>query len=116
MTRLPAIGILLLAAAAARAAPFTDPMRPPSAAGIEAPGPTAVDGPRLESVLIAPDRRVAVINGQQVSVGGKVGSGEVVRITESEVVIRGVGGDATLKLVPEYMKRPASLPEKRTSR
>jgi len=116
MTRALAIGVLLVTATAARAAPFADPMRPPSAAGIDAPGPTSADGPRLESVLIAPDRRIAVINGQQVSVGGKVGSGEVVRITESEVVIRGAGGDAILKLVPEYMQRPAPSPEKRTSR
>jgi MSHA biogenesis protein MshK len=97
---------------AAQGAPFADPMRPPDFAPADAtPGGSA--GPRLESVLIAPDRRVAVIGGQQVRLGEKFGDGRVVRITESEVVIRTAEGTQTLKLFPEVEKRPRARREKR---
>ena len=112
MSRIAAGALWMLLAGAGQCAPFADPTRPPSA--IEpASDPSGSRGaPLLESVLIAPDRRVAVINGQQVTVGGKIGGGEVVRITESEVVIRSAERVETLKLFPE-LKRPP-LPEKRT--
>ena len=93
-----------LLAWAAQGAPFADPMRPPDAGGPVPSGSSL--GPRLESVLIAPDRRIAVISGQQVRLGGKYGEGQVVRITESEVVIRNAEGMETLKLLPEAEKRP----------
>jgi MSHA biogenesis protein MshK len=96
----------------AQGAPFADPMRPPDFAPADAaPGVSA--GSRLESVLIAPDRRVAVIGGQQVRLGEKFGDGRVVRITESEVVIRTAEGTQTLKLFPEVEKRPRARREKR---
>jgi hypothetical protein len=99
-------------ASAAQGAPFADPMRPPSV--FEAgPSEVSIGGPRLESVLIAPDRRIAVISGQQVGVGGRIGAGEVVRITETEVQIRGADGIATLRLVPDFAKRPPQPPGKR---
>ena len=112
MSRCAAALLGLLLACAVQGAPFADPTRPPVAsepAGDSAGSPGA---PRLESVLIAPDRRVAVINGQQVTLGGRVGDGQVVRITESEVVIRSAARVETLKLFPE-IKRPRSPPEKR---
>jgi MSHA biogenesis protein MshK len=99
-------------AQAAWTAPFADPTRPP--VPTDGNQSAAVQGPRLESVLIAPDRRVAVINGQQVVVGARIAGGEVVRISESEVVIRGAEGVQTLKLVPE-MRRPLDAPKKRTA-
>jgi len=106
------VASIAAAASAAQGAPFADPMRPPSV--VDMPMEVATGGPRLESVLIAPDRRIAVINGQQVGVGGRVGAGEVVRITESEVQIRGADGIATLRLVPEFARRPPQPPQKRT--
>jgi MSHA biogenesis protein MshK len=101
-------GILgaLCIASAANAAPFADPTRPPTTAE-HVPGTGSTQGPRLESVLIAPDRRIAVINGQQVVVGAKVAGGEVVRITESEVVIRSAESEQTLTLVPGIARTPA---------
>jgi len=67
--------------------------------------PSAPMGPRLESVLIAPDRRIAVINGQQYSEGATFGEGRVLRISETEVVIRRAGRDEALKLYPQELKR-----------
>jgi MSHA biogenesis protein MshK len=97
---------LSVAAGAATAAPFADPTRPPGALDGERAGPAG--GPRLESILIAPDRRVAVISGQEVTVGSRIGDGEVVRITEDSVLIRKPDGEASLKLFPGEAKRPAA--------
>jgi MSHA biogenesis protein MshK len=113
MSRIAAGGIGMLLLGVAHCAPFADPTRPPAAIEPGDLASSSLGAPRLESVLIAPDRRVAVISGQQVTLGGKVGVGEVVRITETEVVIRGAEGLETLKLFPE-LKRPPLLPEKRT--
>jgi MSHA biogenesis protein MshK len=108
--------ILLLgisAASLAHAAPFADPTRPPGTLNDDGAAAATPAGPRLESVLIAPDRRVAVISGQQVRLGGKYGEGQVVRITESEVVIRHGEGTETLRLLPEAEKRPRARRDKR---
>jgi MSHA biogenesis protein MshK len=97
---------LLLVASSVNAAPFADPFRPPR--DIEPPtaGASAAAGAaRLESVLIAPDRRIAVINGQQYTEGGRLGDGRILRISESEVVIRHSGRDEVLKLYPQDIQR-----------
>jgi MSHA biogenesis protein MshK len=103
----------LACAHAAHAAPFADPTRPPVAPDAYAVVGTP-DEPRLESVLIAPDRRIAVINGQQVVIGARILGGEVVRITESEVVIRDAERMRSLKLFP-VMKQPAAPRKKGTT-
>ena len=102
------------AASLAHAAPFADPTRPPNLVSEEAEAAPA--GPRLESVLIAPDRRLAVISGQQVRLGGKYGEGQVVRITETEVVIRNGEATETLRLLPEARKRLPARSDKRAPR
>lgn len=106
MTRVAATALAFTCVGLALAAPFNDPTRPPLIADAPAPGVGTASEPRLESVLIAPDRRIAVINGQQVVVGARIAGGEVVRISETEVVIRGADRSQTLKLLPDA-KRPA---------
>ena len=95
-------------APAALAAPFADPTRPPSLEGERVEAPV---GPRVESILIAPDRRIAVVNGQEVTIGSRIGDGEVVRISESEVRIRKPGGEESLKLFTTQA-RSAPAPRK----
>ena len=91
-------------AAGAQAAPWADPTRPPG--GAFGDDPAAIpEGPRLESVLIAPDRRIAIISGRQYRMGDKYGEGRVVRITESEVAIRSGEALDVLKLLPASEKR-----------
>lgn len=90
-------------AAGAQAAPWADPTRPPG--GSLGDDPAILEGPRLESVLIAPDRRIAIISGQQYRRGDKYGDGRVVRITESEVAIRTGEALEVLKLLPASEKR-----------
>lgn len=98
---------LVLMIAIAQAAPFADPFRPPrqaeQPAGSERAAPAAAT--RLESVLIAPDRRIAVIDGQQYMEGARFGSGRVLRISEAEVVIRHPDRDEALRLFPQGMKK-----------
>lgn len=103
------IAALLLGPACALAAPFADPTRPPAAEASTASGDgVAGQGvPRLESVLIAPDRRIAVINGQAVRVGQKVGEARVLSITETEVALREGNSTQVLKLFPAAERHPA---------
>lgn len=93
----------LLAAAAiptASADPLPDPTRPPlgltapvgesgHAAGQAAP-PAASRG--LQFIIIAPDRRAAIINGHKVALGGKYGDATLVEIKEGSVVLQDTQG------------------------
>lgn len=91
--------------ALAQAAVLADPTRPPNAAA-EAEGEAAApSGPQLQSVLISPTRRVAVISGQAVALGGKYGEATVASITESAVLLRYAGRSETLRLIPGVEKR-----------
>jgi MSHA biogenesis protein MshK len=74
-------------------------------------GEKNTQGRTLQSVLIAPGRSVAVVDGELVRVGSRLGDAEVVKIDESGVVLRSSGRMETLKLLPD-VKRSGS----RTSR
>lgn len=95
---------------------LSDPTRPPAAASGElASGHTAA-GPVLQSILISPHRAEAIINGQTVRIGDKVGEAKVVRITESEVVLSSGKDLQALKLFPNIEKnstRGAAAPKRR---
>jgi MSHA biogenesis protein MshK len=115
MMRLAAALLALLFALSAQSAPFADPTKPPaSRSDTEAPAASAE--PRLESVLIAPDRRIAVISGQQVKVGERFGEGRVVRIAEGEVALRTGDSVQTLKLLPGIEKTSSRPRDKRNKR
>ena len=116
MTRCVPLLVAALVSAAAQAAPFADPTRPPSVSADAGPGGKAVSGPRLESVLIAPNRRVAVISGQRVTLGGKFGEARVVRISETEVVLQNGEQRETLKLFPEVEKKSIRTRARRADR
>jgi MSHA biogenesis protein MshK len=82
-----------------------DPMRPASA---PSDGVTsAVQGLVLQSVLIAPQRRLAVINGRTLAIGERIDGATVVDIQAHEVVLKRASGDLTLRLVPRYVSRRA---------
>ena len=102
-------GFLLLMLAAmpvSFAQSFLDPTRPPASLGLAAGTISApASGPVLQSVLISPGRMVAIISGKTVSLGEKFGEARVVKITESEVVLRSGTDLQTLKLFPGIEKR-----------
>lgn len=89
--------LVLILATGAHAEPVDDPMRPPaqeSTAGPADPHP----GWSLTSVLIADDRRLAIINNRVLREGDSVAGARVVRIEADHVLIRHAGGERRLSL------------------
>jgi len=99
-----ALAMLLVSSASAQgSAPLADPTRPPR---VGPEGEVVVpEGPRLQSVLISPTRRVAVIDGKAVVIGGRIGSATLESITESAAVLRYADRRETLRLMPAVDKR-----------
>jgi len=90
-----------------------DPTRPPlaleaaPASEAGAVAPTLV----LQSVLISPRHRVAIINGETVKLGDFYGTAKVVKISESGVVLKADGNLQTLKLFPSVEKKKPQIVE-----
>lgn len=87
-----------------------DPTRPSTALGIKHDAKVSVpaSGPSLQSVLISPGRKVAIISGQTVLLGERFGERRVVSITESEVILRSGKDLLILKLFPDVQKQLTS--------
>ncbi|MBT9612128.1 MAG: MSHA biogenesis protein MshK [Burkholderiales bacterium] len=99
--------ILLVLSGAVQAENLLDPTRPPASVDAAAPT-TAPSGPALQAIRTLDGKRMAIISGQAVKVGGKVGDAIVTRIDEDRVVLRGAEGVQTLKLFPDVEKSPAA--------
>ncbi len=104
-------GALALAfwCASATAQVTTDPTRPPAGfdSGMTAPdaGGDGSGGMTLQSVLISPTHKAAIISGVVVKLGEKYGDAVLVRVAENEVVLRSGGVQQVLKLYPGVDKR-----------
>jgi len=99
--------ILMGLSGAVQASNLPDPTRPP--AGMDATiSVVAPSGPVLQLIRTIDGKRMAIISGQAVKVGAKVGEAIVTRIDEDRVVLRGAEGVQTLKLFPEVEKTPAA--------
>jgi len=94
----------LAAAGAAGAQGISDPTRPPGGLA-ETAEAAATGGPVLQSVMLSPSRKVAVISGEMVAVGGRYGSSRLVSLTETEAVLKNGGETIVLKLHPLVEKR-----------
>jgi len=115
--RVSAIAVLLGAQCTAHGAPANlsvDPTRPPNPVAGVPGGEKGGQSRTLQSVLIAPGRSVAVVDGQLVRVGSRLGDAEVVKINESGVVLRSSGRTETLKLLPDA-KRVGSRTSRRNT-
>ena len=97
----------VVAVAAAQPQPTgTDPTRPPSfSASGDAVAPASAQ--RLQSILIAPGRRLAVIDGRTVPLGGRIGGATVVQVSETHVMLRQGAELTTLELYPGVAVRDA---------
>ena len=102
-------GLLLCVSFAAHAAGLPDPTRPPANFDAGAASAAQPSGPMLQVVRTLGAQRSAVISGQEVKVGSKVGDAVVARIGEDRVQLRGPGGMQTLKLFPDVEKRPVAV-------
>lgn len=106
-------GLALVAAmTAARAQPLADPTKPPpgvdqpAEASGEVPAPPATG---LQTIIRRHGAKpAAVINGEYVVLGGRVGEARVVRIGEDSVTLKSATGTETLKLAPGVDKAPAA--------
>ena len=94
---------MLFWAVGAGAQMMADPTRAPRAVPSEIT-PEQTRGPVLQSVIITPERRAAIINGERVELGAVYGDARVARITETEVVLRSAGRTEVLKLYPNVDK------------
>jgi MSHA biogenesis protein MshK len=97
----------VVATAGARAQALTDPTRPPSALSALSASQAAEEpaGTQLQSILMSSGRKVAVINGTMVPLGGMFGESRVVRITETQVVLKRGEETEVLTMYPGIDKR-----------
>lgn len=103
--------VLGVAPAVLMAETLPDPTRPPAEAGLAGAAlAAAASGPVLQSVMIAPGRRTAVISGQLLTEGELFGEAKLIRIAEGEVVLSGPDGQRVLRLFPEVEKHAALPP------
>ncbi|MEG1055404.1 MAG: MSHA biogenesis protein MshK [Janthinobacterium sp.] len=100
----PLLLALGLASPGAQAQALDDPTRPPAALWAPASAaPVVAARPQLQSVLISNQpggRRLAVIDGQTVKVGSKVGDAVVTEIHDTAVLLRRGKSLETFKLYP----------------
>jgi MSHA biogenesis protein MshK len=98
--------LALLAPRTALAQVMNDPTRPPP--GYDAAEPDTGDsggGIMLQTVLITPTQKAAIINGVLVKLGEKYGDAVLIAVAENEVVLRSGGARQVLKLHPAVNKR-----------
>jgi hypothetical protein len=92
----------------ARAQGLDDPTRPPAgwraAGGAGGRAPGDAEGLVLESVIISEVNRSAIISGEHVMLGGKVGTSRLIKIAEAEVVLLSGNARRTLRLFPAGYK------------
>jgi hypothetical protein len=65
---------------------------------------TATSTARLQSILISPGRRAAIISGVSVALNGRFGDAVLVAIDESTVTLRTGRTDTILMLYPDAPK------------
>ena len=85
---------------------LADPTRPPSVvAGASSDGGPRAAESRLQSVLISPTRRLAVIDGRTVALGEKVGEATLVQVAETQVTLKLGNELKTLELFPAIQRK-----------
>lgn len=97
---------LLSAGGPAFAQALADPTRPPNLSGLPSgAAAAAVSGPVLQSIVLSPERKIAVISGKLVGIGDRVGDATLVAIDFDSVRLREGRGTRLLKLLPDVRKR-----------
>lgn len=95
--------LLGMASGTVLAETLPDPTRPPAEISLDSTfsgqGGRSVDS-GLQSIIISPWRRAAIINGKTVELGEKYGNAKLVEVSERGVVLQGKQGRQTLALFP----------------
>jgi MSHA biogenesis protein MshK len=95
--------VLTVFSGVAAAQSIKDPTRPPAGFGTVGEPATAEapsSGPVLQSVMLSPTRRAAIISGQLVKRGENYGDAVLAEVAEDHVVLRRGGGLQVLKMYP----------------
>lgn len=72
-----------------QAEPLKDPTQPPASLNSELSGnEVMVSGPILQSIMIGPQTRVAIINGEKVMLGKKYQQATLIKLDENKAVLR----------------------------
>ena len=64
----------------------------------------------LQSVLLSPERRYAIINGEVLGLGGSVAGAQLIAIREGEVTLRAGGVLRTVRFFPDVDMRSEAVP------
>jgi MSHA biogenesis protein MshK len=95
-------GGFMAVSAASAADPFANMPDPTRPSGWRADDRAPAAG--VQSILISPQRKVAVVHGRTVTVGDRVGDAVVVDILPYEVILNRGGRETRLRLVPRLDK------------
>lgn len=102
----------LALSAGSSAQALTDPTRPPLELMSAATAAATTRTP-LQSILLSSTRKGAIINGQYVALGGTYGRARLVKITATEVTLKGDHGLEVLQLHPPMEKTSAASSDDR---
>ena len=100
--------ICALTASTGAAQALRDPTRPPAESARGAAGKIEQSGWILQSVLISPERRYAIINGEVVPLGGSIAGAELVAVAEERVTLRTREGLRVVHLFPDVTRLGAA--------
>ncbi|WP_230404591.1 MULTISPECIES: MSHA biogenesis protein MshK [Undibacterium] len=100
----------LVAPAVVPAQELRDPTRPPTL-NLSGPDIDVAPQPVLQSVLIGPNRKFAIIDGKTVKLNGKFGDYVLIKLTETEAVLKRGRELQTLKLFPDIEKKSLRNPQ-----
>lgn len=98
------VALACIAYTLAAAQTLRDPTRPPASGAKAVPGKVESAGWTLQSVLISPQRRYAIINGEVVPLGGNVAGAELIAIAAERVTLRTREGMRVLHLFPDVTR------------
>ncbi len=96
------IGVVIASTCAAEN--LRDPTRPPAVSAKGAAGKIEPSGWILQSVLISPERRYAIINDEVVRLGGSIAGAELIAVAEERVTLRTREGLRIVHLFPDVTR------------
>lgn len=102
MTKMLCAALCALPSLVLAQATLPDPTRPATAVDAAfAAAPVAREV--LQSVITAPNRKAAIINGEAIPLGGTFGDSRLLEINEGAVVLQNAEGKRVLTLFPDVM-------------
>lgn len=108
----PVTALLVLACVAgaslSAAQTLRDPTRPPAVGGKGEASKSEPSGWVLQSVLISPERRYAIINGEIVQIGGSIAGAELIAVAAERVTLRTRQGLRVVRLFPDVARLGAA--------